>query len=415
MSVTAAATTVVGLVCRACGAPAPVAATNACEWCFGPLEVQYDHDLQARRVSRASIEKGPPSIWRYRDLLPIDDGVEPVTLGEGMTPLLHAARLGRELGLRHLYLKNDSMNPTNSFKDRVVSVAVTWARENGFDTVGCASTGNLANSVAAYARRASLRSVVVVPSSIEAAKVAVTAAFRPQVVRVDGTYDEVNRLCSELADDRGWAFCNINVRPFYAEGSKTLTFESVEQLGWRLPDEIVIPIGSGCQFVKHHKAIVELQRLGLVSRQRPPRLTGAQAAGCAPVATAFANGEAQCAPVRPDTIAHSIAIGNASDGAFVLQHARATGGTIDAVSDDEILDGVELLAQTEGILTEPAGGTVVATLRKLAAAGRWRGDEVIVAYITGHGLKALDALSGRVELDPPISPSLRAFCAAYPD
>jgi threonine synthase len=416
VSLTATAGRIQGLVCRACGAPTEIAATNVCEQCFGPLEVQYDYEQVARRVSRRSIADGPLSIWRYHDLLPVDleGGEEPVTLGEGMTPLVHARALGRALGLRNLYLKNDTMNPTNSFKDRVVSVAVTWARQQGFDTVGCASTGNLANSLAAYAARAGLGSVVIIPASIEPAKVAVTAAFRPTLVRVDGSYDEVNRLCSELADELGWAFCNINVRPFYAEGSKTLTFETAEQLGWRLPDEIVIPIGSGCQFVKHHKAVDELRRVGLVDSSEPtPRLTGAQALGCSPVVTAFEAGETRCLPVRPDTIARSIAIGNASDGSFVLRHARETGGTVAAADDEQILDGIELLAQTEGILTEPAGGTVVAVLRKLAEAGRWRGDETVVAYITGHGLKALDALVGRTTLDPPIGASLASFREQY--
>jgi threonine synthase len=418
MSTVTAPSRIEGLVCRACGAATAIAATNVCEECFGPLEVRYDYGEIGRRISRASIAAGPPSIWRYRDLLPVEleAGEEPTSLGEGFTPLVHARALGRRIGLRNLHLKNDTMNPTNSFKDRVVSVAVTWAGRRGFGTVGCASTGNLANSLAAYAARAGLRAVVIIPADLEPAKVAATAAFRPTLVRVDGTYDDVNRLCSELVDELGWAFCNINVRPFYAEGSKTLTFEAVEQLGWRLPDEIVIPVASGCQFVKHHKAIEELQRLGLVdSRERTPRLTGAQAQGCSPVATAFDAGEVRCTPVHPQTIARSIAIGNPSDGSFVLQQARETGGTVAAVSDAEILDAVELLAQTEGILAEPAAGAVVATLCKLAAAGRWRGDETIVAYITGHGLKALDALAGRASLDSAIPASRDAFRERYLD
>ncbi|GAC1340542.1 MAG: threonine synthase [Candidatus Dormibacteria bacterium] len=416
MSTVTAPSRIEGLVCRSCGTRTGIAATNVCDACFGPLEVRYDYTEIARRVSRASIAAGPPSIWRYRDLLPVqlEAGEEPVSLGEGFTPLVHARALGRRLGLRNLYLKNDTMNPTNSFKDRVVSVAITWAAQQGFTTVGCASTGNLANSVAAYAARAGLRAVVIIPADLEPAKVAATAAFKPVLVRVDGTYDDVNRLCSELADELGWAFCNINVRPFYAEGSKTLTFETAEQLGWRLPDEIVIPVASGCQFVKHRKAIDELRILGLVDPGgRTPRLTGAQAEGCSPVASAFRDGKTRCNPVRPQTIARSIAIGNPSDGAFVLEYARETGGTVAAVSDPEILDAIELLAETEGILAEPAGGTVVATLRKLAAAGRWQSDDTVVAYITGHGLKTMDALDGRAQLDGAIPPSLSAFRERY--
>ncbi len=405
-----------GLKCRECGTEYELQATHVCEMCFGPLDVVYDYTALKKRVTRQSIESGPPSIWRYRDLLPLEDSTPVVTLGEGFTPLVKADRLGAELGLSNLYIKNDSMNPTNSFKDRVVSVAVTWARQQGFDTVGCASTGNLANSLAAYAARAGLRAVVVIPDDLEPAKIAATAAFGPTLVRVNGSYDDVNRLCSELADELGWAFCNINVRPFYAEGSKTLTFEAVEQLGWRLPDEIIIPIASGCQFVKHHKAIDELQRLGLVDAgQRTPRLTGAQAQGCSPVATAFQAGDAGCAPVRPDTIARSIAIGNPSDGSFVLQIARATGGTVAAVGDAEIVDGIELLAHTEGILAEPAGGTVVATLCKLAAAGRWSGEETVVAYITGHGLKSLDVLGKPGAVGGAIAATRAAFRERYLD
>jgi len=416
MSTVVASPRIQGLVCRACGTETAIAATNMCEQCFGPLEVRYDYEEIRRRISRASIAAGPTSIWRYRDLLPVEleAGEEPITLGEGFTPLIHARRLGRRLGLRNLYLKNDTMNPTNSFKDRVVSVAVTWAAQQGYATVGCASTGNLANSVAAYAARAGLRAVVIIPADLEPAKVAATAAFRPTLVRVEGNYDEVNRLCSELVDELGWAFCNINIRPFYAEGSKTLTFETAEQLGWRLPDEVIIPVASGCQFIKHYKAIEELQLLGLVDPGGPtPRLTGAQAEGCSPVARAFRDGDTVCTPVRPDTIARSIAIGSPSDGSFVLEYARETGGTVASVSDAEIIEGVELLAETEGILAEPAGGTVVATLRKLAAAGRWQGGETVVAYITGHGLKTMDVLQGRASLDDPITPSLGAFRARY--
>ncbi|HZS13634.1 MAG TPA: threonine synthase [Candidatus Dormibacteraeota bacterium] len=403
------------LVCRECGTEIPVQPTHVCDLCFGPLDVRYDYEEVSRRVSRESIERGPASIWRYRDLLPVDldDDVPPVTLGEGFTPLVHAPNLGEVLGLRNLYLKNDTMNPTNSFKDRVVSVAVSWARRNGFTTIACASTGNLANSVAAYAARAGMPAFVFIPSNLEAAKVSTTAVFRPTMVRIDGNYDDVNRLCSELVDIFPWAFCNINVRPFYSEGSKTLTYETAEQLGWRLPDEIVIPIASGCQFVKHNKAARELLDLELVDGTAGggamPRFTGAQAAGCAPVATAFKRGETHIVPVKPDTIAKSIAIGNPSDGSYVVQIARATGGVVEDVTEEEILEGIELLARTEGIFTETAGGVTVAVLAKLARAGRWRGDETIAAYITGHGLKTAEVLTGRSTLDEPIAPTVRAF------
>src|SRR5579863_4443636 len=313
------------LVCRACGHETPVEATNICDRCFGPLEVRYDYEEVARRISRESIAAGPPSIWRYRDLLPVDlDETEPITLGEGFTPLIHARNLGAELGLRNLYLKNDTQNPTGSFKDRVVSVAATWAREHGLTTIACASTGNLANSVAAYAAHAGLRAVVIVPSDLEPAKMIGTSIFGPEIIAVDGSYDDVNRLCTELADYVDWGFCNLNLRAFYAEGSKTLTFETAEQLGWRLPDEILIPIGSGCQFVRHRRAAQELLDLGLVDG-RLPKFTGAQALGCAPVYNAWREGSDRVAPVRPDTIARSIAIGNPSDGIYVSRIAKETG------------------------------------------------------------------------------------------
>jgi len=376
--------------------------------------VEYDYTEVGRRISRRSVAAGPHSIWRYRDLLPVDDDSEPITLGEGMTPLLHATNLGERLGLRNLYLKNDTLNPSGSFKDRVVSVAATWARDHGFTTIACASTGNLANSVAAYAARAGLAATIVIPADLEAAKVVTTAIFRPTLVRVEGNYDDVNRLCSELADELPWAFCNINVRPFYSEGSKTLTFETAEQLGWRLPDEIVVPIASGCQFIKHDKAIRELVDLGLVAGPARTRLTGAQAAGCSPVAVAFASGE-PVTPVRPQTVARSLAIGSPSDGEDVIRIARRTGGTVAAVGEEEILDGVELLAQSEGMFAETAGGVTVAVLRRLAQAGRYSADDVVVAYITGHGLKTAESLEPRLTVDQPIAASLRAFRERYPE
>ncbi|GAC1614581.1 MAG: threonine synthase [Candidatus Dormibacteraceae bacterium] len=406
-----AARRVIGMRCRECGSEYEVQATHVCEMCFGPLDVVYDYDAVRRRISRESIAAGPPTMWRYRELLPIEDDTAIVTLGEGFTPLIHAERLGAELGLRNLYLKNDSMNPTNSFKDRVVSVAVSWARAHGFETIGCASTGNLANSVAAYAARAGLEAFVFIPSDLEPGKVVTTSVFEPNLVSVRGNYDQVNRLCSQLVETYPWAFCNINVRPFYAEGSKTLDFETAEQLGWRAPDEIIIPIASGCQFVKHRRAFGEMMEVGLLEAGTPlPALTGAQALGCSPVYNAWQAGTETVMPVKPNTIAKSIAIGSPSDGSYVVRIAKETGGTIEAVSEETIVDSIRLLARTEGIFTETAGGVTIGTLAKLARAGRWQGDEVIVAYITGHGLKTADVVAEPISAKRfEIDPSLRSF------
>jgi len=400
--------TVKSLMCRECQTEFPPTATHVCDVCFGPLEARYDFGEQAARVSRESIAAGPQSMWRYRDLLPVPDDAEPVTLGEGMTPLVHAKSLGRELGLDNLYLKNDTMNPTNSFKDRVVSVAVSWARANGFDTMACASTGNLANAVAAYSARAGMRCFVFIPADLEAGKVLATSVFAPSVVAVEGNYDEVNRLCSELADNYHWAFANINVRPYYAEGSKTLTYETAEQLGWRLPDEIIVPIASGCQFVKHNKAVQELIELELVGPGPYPRLTGAQAENCSPVATAFKEGTS-VRPVKPNTIAKSLAIGNPSDGKYVINIATGTGGVVESVSEEDIVEAIELLARTEGIFAETAGGVTVGVLKKLAAAERWKGGETVVAYITGHGFKTIEAIPNLERHRRTIKPSVRSF------
>lgn len=402
------------LICRECQSEFEPQATHVCDLCFGPLEVKYDYGELARTVSRESIAAGPNSLWRYRDLLPIPNDTELVTLGEGMTPLVHASRLGAELGLSNLYIKNETMNPTNSFKDRVVSVAVNWSRANGFDTMACASTGNLANSVAAYSARAGMRCFVFIPADLEASKVLTTSVFAPNVVAVEGNYDEVNRLCSELADSYHWAFANINVRPFYAEGSKTLTYETVEQLGWRLPDEVIIPIASGCQFVKHNKAIQELLELELVEPGKYPRLTGAQALGCSPVATAFKNHE-PVLPVRPKTIAKSLAIGNPSDGKYVINIANNTGGTVETVTEEEIVEAIELLAGTEGIFAETAGGVTIGVLTKLARAGRWKGDETVVAYVTGHGFKTIEVIPNLERHRRTIRPSVRSFEENFPE
>jgi len=401
-------TRVIGMRCRECATDYAVQPTHVCEMCFGPLDVVYDYDAIRSAISREKIAAGPPSMWRYRDLLPLEDGVPIVTLGEGFTPLVHAERLGAELGLSRLYLKNDTMNPTNSFKDRVFSVAISCARAHGFETIGCASTGNLANAVAAYSARAGLESFVFIPADLEPAKISTTSVFGPNLIAVRGNYDQVNRLCSQLVESYPWAFCNINVRPFYAEGSKTLDFETAEQLGWQVPDEVIIPIASGCQFVKHHRAWGELLDLGLAEGDHRPALTGAQALGCAPVYNAWREGTDQVMPVKPDTIAKSIAIGNPSDGTYVIRMARETGGVVEAVGEQEIVDSIKLLARTEGIFTETAGGVTIGVLAKLARAGRWKGDETIVAYVTGHGLKTADAVAEpdgtahRFDIDPTL-------------
>jgi threonine synthase len=331
-------------------------------------------------------------MWRYRSLLPVD-GQRVIDLGTGFTPLLRAENLGRELGLRNLYLKNDSVNPTYSFKDRVVSVAVSKAIEFGFDTVACASTGNLANSVAAHAARAGLKCYVFIPAGLEVGKVLGTLIYQPNLVTVRGNYDEVNRLASEVADRYGWAFVNINLRAFYSEGSKTLAYETAEQLGWKIPDQVVSPIAGGSVLTKINKGFRELLKLGLVEGKEP-RVYGAQATGCAPVARAFKAGAEVVSPVKPATIAKSLAIGSPADGEYALRTVRRTGGYIDDVSDDQIVDGMRLLARTEGVFTETAGGVTVAVLRKLAEQGRLDVEGVTVAYITGNGLKTVEAIDG---------------------
>jgi threonine synthase len=384
-----------------------------CEWCFGPLEVVYDYEGIAAHTTRTSIAAGPPSIWRYANLLPaVNDGA--VDLGAGFTPLVRADRLAAELGLGELWLKNDTLNPTGSFKDRVVSVALTAARALGFEVAACPSTGNLANSVAAHAAKAGLKSCVFIPSDLEAGKVAGTAVYGGTLVAVDGTYDDVNRLCAELAADRPtWAFVNVNVRAYYAEGSKTLAFEVAEQLGWKAPDHVVVPVASGSQLTKIAKGFGELYRVGLLDGESGPvRISGAQAAGCSPVATAFEAGDDFVKPVKPSTIAKSLAIGNPADGPYALDAVRASGGSIAAVTDDEVVEGIKLLARTEGIFAETAGGVTVATLAKLAREGKVRKDERVVAYITGHGLKTLEAVAATSQPTVTIKPTIEAFEAA---
>ncbi|HMC42133.1 MAG TPA: threonine synthase [Acidimicrobiales bacterium] len=401
-----------GLRCRECARAYPAEALHVCEYCFGPLEVSYDYDAIAATVTRERIASGPHTIWRYADLLPAP-AAGAVDLGAGFTPLVRADRLAVELGLGELWLKNDTVNPTGSFKDRVVSVALTKARELGFKVAACASTGNLANSVAAHAARAGMESYVFIPRDLEQAKVVTTAVYGGNLVAVEGTYDDVNRLCAELAGEHpSWAFVNVNVRTYYAEGSKTLAFEVAEQLGWQAPDHVVVPIASGSQLTKIHKGFRELHRVGLLTEEPHVRVSGAQAEGCSPVATAFASGADHVRPVKPATVAKSLAIGNPADGWYALDVVRSTGGAIGSVTDDELVEGIRLLARTEGIFTETAGGVTIATLAKLAAAGVVRRDERVVAYVTGIGLKTIDAVAPRVGPTATIAPTLEAFAAA---
>ena len=401
-----------GLRCRECARTYPAEALHVCEWCFGPLEVVYDYEAIAATTSRERIAAGPKTIWRYADLLPAS-AKGAVDLGAGLTPLLRADRLGAELGLSDLWLKNDTVNPTGSFKDRVVSVALTRARELGFKVAACASTGNLANSVAAHAARAGMRSVVCIPADLEIPKVVTTAVFGGTLVALTGNYDEVNRLCAELASEYPtWAFVNVNVRSYYAEGSKTLAFEVAEQLGWNAPDHVVVPVASGSQLVKVAKGFRELYKVGLLDEEPHVRISGAQSAGCAPVATAFATGADFIRPVKPTGLAKSLAIGNPADGAYALDEVRRSGGAFAAVTDPEIVEGIRLLARTEGIFAETAGGVTVAVLAKLADIGVVKPNERVVAFITGNGLKTLDAVAADCRPSVTVAPNLEAFQAA---
>ncbi|HZU72513.1 MAG TPA: threonine synthase [Acidimicrobiales bacterium] len=399
-----------GLRCRECGHAYPAEALHVCDFCFGPLEVTYDYEAIAATVSPERIAAGPQTIWRYCDLLPVSS-TAPVDLGAGFTPLVRADRLAAELGLGELWIKNDTVNPTGSFKDRVVSVALTKARELGFKVAACASTGNLANSVAAHAARAGMEAVVFIPYDLEQAKVVTTAVYGCRLIAVRGTYDDVNRLCAELTSEKpSWAFVNVNVRTYYSEGSKTLAFEVAEQLGWRAPDHVVVPIASGSQLTKIHKGFGELVKVGLLP-EAGVRVSGAQAQGCSPVATAFAEGTDAIRPQKPSTIAKSLAIGNPADGWYALDVVRSTGGAVGSVTDEEIIEGIRLLARTEGIFAETAGGVTIATLAKLAASGVVRSDEVVVAYVTGNGLKTVEAVAPHVGPTATIEPTLDAFAA----
>jgi threonine synthase len=397
------------LQCKECRQTYPLDARYVCEHCFGPLEVAYDlTGLDAGSVRRR-IQAGPQTIWRYADFLPFDGPPAP-GLPVGLTPLQRAPRLAEALGIGELYIKNDTANPTHSFKDRVVAIAVAKAQELGYEVVACPSTGNLANAVAAHSAAAGLDSYVFIPADLEEQKVLATGVYGTHLVAVRGTYDDVNRLCTELSAERDWAFVNVNVRPYYAEGSKTIAFEIAEQLGFELPDRVVVPIASGSLFTKIARGFDEWREVGLVDGELPT-FNGAQAAGCSPVAQAFEDGKEFCRPVKPDTIAKSLAIGNPADGPYALDLARRSGGSVDSVTDDEVREGIGLLAQTTGIFTETAGGVTTATLRKLAERGDIGAEERVVAVITGDGLKTLDAVRGTFEKHE-IDASVEAFEAA---
>jgi len=394
------------LRCRECGREYPKEALNICEWCFGPLEVVYDYDGLKRTVTRQRIQAGPLTVWRYRDLLPVGDGPV-IDLHAGFTPLVKADNLGNRLGLENLWLKNDCVNPTYSFKDRVVTVAATVAREMGFDTLACASTGNLAGSVAAHAAKAGMKAYVFIPADLERVKVVGAAVYGPTLVAVEGTYDEVNRLCSEVADTFKWAFVNINVRPYYAEGSKTLGYEVAEQLGWRAPDHAIVPVASGSLFVKIWKGLKEFHDLGLIERAAT-KMHMVQPMGCSPIVTAFSEGSMVVRPVKPNTIAKSLAIGNPADGYYALKVLKESGGSATAVTDPEVVAGIRLLAETEGIFGETAAGVVVSGLKRLAASGVIGPRELTVAYVTGNGLKTQEVVEEAVR--PLITkPSLDSF------
>jgi threonine synthase len=394
------------LVCRECGATQPLGPFYACQECFGPLEIGYDFPA----VTRAQIEAGPKNIWRYQALLPVPaDITTSPNMEPGFTRLLKADNLGRELGIRNLWVKDDSGNPTHSFKDRVVAMALSAAREFGSTVFACPSTGNLANAVAAAGARAGLKTVVFIPENLERPKVLTTAVYGGTLIAVKGNYDDVNRLASEIAgEEEGWAFVNVNVRPYYAEGSKTLGYEVAEQLGWRLPQQVVVPVASGAQLTKIDKGFGELVRLGLVA-DLPYKVFGAQATGCSPVSAAFKAGHDVVRPVKPDTIAKSLAIGNPADGPYVLDVTRRTGGAVEDVTDDEVRDAILLLARTEGVFAETAGGVTVAVLRKLVETGRLDPEQETVVFNTGDGLKTLDAIADRVGPAATIEPTYAAF------
>jgi threonine synthase len=401
-----------GLQCRECGQEYPKKPLHVCEACFGPLEIVYDYEAIRKAISREKIASREKNLWRYRELLPID-GEPQVGLYSGFTPLVRAHRLAEALGVKELYIKDDSVNhPTFSYKDRVVSVAISKAMEFGYDTVSCASTGNLANSVAAHAAQAGLNCYVFIPDGLEQGKIIGSAIYGPRTIAIKGNYDDVNRLSTEIGDKYGWAFVNVNLRPFYSEGAKTHAFEVAEQLGWKLPQHIVVASAGGTILPKLAKAFKELVKVGLVE-DTGCKIYSAQAAGCAPIIHALQKGTDVISPVKPNTIASSIAIGNPADGYYVLQAVRESGGWGESVTDEEIIAGIKLLARTEGIFTEPAGGTEVAVAKKLIQTGRIPRDESIVISITGNGYKTLETVAGAVEKPFTISATLENFDELY--
>src|SRR5271168_5335284 len=396
------------LKCRECGREYPLTATHVCEFDFGPLEVAYDYDRIKRSLTRAAIQSRPETMWRNRELLPV--AADPTVGFEvGYTPLIKADRLARRLGIRELWVKNDTVNyPTLSFKDRVVSVALSRAKELGFTTVACASTGNLANSVAANAAAAGLKAYVFIPADLEQSKVLNSLIYGATVVGIKGHYDEVNRLCAEIAGKYPWAFVNVNMRPYYAEGSKSMGFEIVEQLGWRIPNNTVVPMASGSLLTKIHKSYQESIKMGLASETKY-RVHGAQATGCSPISSAQKAGLDFFKPVKPNTIAKSLAIGTPADGFYALKVMKETGGSSEDVTDDQIREGIKLLAETEGIFAETAGGVTVGVAKKLIASGAIPADDAAVLCVTGNGLKTLDAVTGHVGHPREIKPKLREF------
>src|SRR3954466_8237985 len=400
------------LQCKECDSTYPLDARYVCEQCFGPLEVAYDHSAIDPAEAKRKIQAGPQTIWRYADFLPFE-GPAPTGLPVGLTPLQAAPRLAEALGVGEVFVKNDTANPTHSFKDRVVAVALAKARELGYGVVACASTGNLANAVAAHAAAAGLDSYVFIPSDLEEQKVLATGVYGTTLVAVHGNYDDVNRLCTELSAERDWAFVNVNMRPYYSQGSKTLGYEICEQLGWSIPDRIVSPVASGSLFTKIARGIDEWRQVGLVEGDLPT-MNGAQALGCSPVAHAYEQGWDVCKPQKPETIAKSLAIGNPADGPYAVELARTTGGAVDSVTDDEIVEGIRLLAETTGIFTETAGAVTTAGLRKPAAPGTNGADERVVVVITGEGLKTLDVVRGTFETHE-IEPSLASFESTVPE
>lgn len=399
---------VLGLKCRECGREYPKEALHVCEFCFGPLEVTYDYAAIKKKISRKSIESGPDSLWRYAELLPLDG--EPTDgINSGFTPLIKAKNLAEALEVKELYIKDDSVcHPTLSFKDRVVSVALSKAKELGFDTVACASTGNLANSVSAQAAVAKLKSFIFIPADLEVGKILGSLVYAPTVVGITGTYDEVNRLCSEVAGVYNWAFVNINIRPYYAEGSKTYGFEIAEQLGWRTPDHIIVPCAGGSLICKVWKALKEFYQLGLIEKPKT-KVHAAQAEGCGPIVEAIKENRDFIKPVKPKTIAKSLAIGNPADGIYAMATTKESGGYGEHASDEEIVEAIKLLASTEGIFTETAGGVTLAATKRLIEIGRIKKDESIVLSITGNGLKTVEALNNKVGEPHIISPQLNAF------